>query len=333
VVLVVHDVSDEFARNRIDKEVLKCLFVHPEKETILVLNKIDKLSNKEVLLNLVTKLTGGFLNDKKFIDEKSKSPKKRIKEFDYDTIFSKTAEKLGIKLNTNANKEVLKLIDELKECEKFLLDNKAKLADLKTDDSKFEDKVEEKVEPKQQTALDKLLSEANSSVAKLAETALSAKEFKKDLLNTTNWHLYYKKLSSIDLLIRGKAHWPYFNQVFMVSAQLNDGVEELKQYLLSRAKPGPWFFTRSLATDQAPKDLAEMLIREKLLKYLPNEVPYQLGLETTFWEVDHNDTLNVIVNIIPASKKSNVKRNTVSYCFDFFQMKPISICLYFFFRL
>jgi hypothetical protein len=269
-----------------------------------------------MLLNLVTTLTGGYLNDKKFIDNKSK-PKKRVennKGFDYDAIFSKTAQKLGIKLNSSANSEVLKLIDELKACESFLLDNKLKLDKPKTDDNQKEaDEDKKKVEvEKTESPLEKLLAEANSGVSKLSEIAISAKEFKKDLQNTTNWHVYYKKLSAIDLLIRGKAHWPYFNQVFMVSAQHNDGVEELKQYLLTRAQPGPWQFSRSLATDQVPKDMAEMLIREKMLKYLPNEVPYQLGLETTFWEIDNNDILNIIVNIVPASKKSNIKRNTVS---------------------
>ena len=55
LVCVVHDISDEFAKDYIDKEILKCLFAHPEKEIILVINKTDKLKNKNILL-------GKFIN-------------------------------------------------------------------------------------------------------------------------------------------------------------------------------------------------------------------------------------------------------------------------------
>ena len=50
LVCIVHDVSDQYTKDGIDREMLKCLFAHPEKETILILNKTDKLKYKNVLL-------------------------------------------------------------------------------------------------------------------------------------------------------------------------------------------------------------------------------------------------------------------------------------------
>lgn len=52
-----------------------------------------------------------------------------------------------------------------------------------------------------------------------------------------------------------KTHWPFFNQVFMVWAKMNEGVEERRRYLFAREKPGPWLFSRNLLTDQMPQDL------------------------------------------------------------------------------
>jgi hypothetical protein len=43
-VCVVHDVSNHWLRFKLDEEILKCLYAHPEKEAILILNKV-KLTN------------------------------------------------------------------------------------------------------------------------------------------------------------------------------------------------------------------------------------------------------------------------------------------------
>lgn len=40
LVCVVHDVSNSWLRFKLDEEILKCLYAHPEKETILILNKV-----------------------------------------------------------------------------------------------------------------------------------------------------------------------------------------------------------------------------------------------------------------------------------------------------
>jgi hypothetical protein len=40
LVCVVHDVSNHWVRFKLDEEILKCLYAHPEKEAILILNKV-----------------------------------------------------------------------------------------------------------------------------------------------------------------------------------------------------------------------------------------------------------------------------------------------------
>lgn len=42
------------------------------------------------------------------------------------------------------------------------------------------------------------------------------------------------------------------------------------------AKPGPWQYHSDVLTDQSPEAVCTNMIREKLLEYLPQEVPYSL---------------------------------------------------------
>lgn len=67
-----------------------------------------------------------------------------------------------------------------------------------------------------------------------------------------------------------------------------------QRYLLMQAKPGPWEFHSDVLTSQSPQEICDNIIREKLLEYLPLEVPYgvtQVGMcpgrlshELFYWE-------------------------------------------------
>lgn len=97
----------------------------------------------------------------------------------------------------------------------------------------------------------------------------------------------------------------------MVSAKHNDGVNDLKRYLFTRAKPGKWIFTRNMLTDQMPQEMAEMCVREKMLENMSDEIPYEIGLEIAHWEIDINDCLNIAINIIPGYSKYKYNRHMV----------------------
>lgn len=55
-----------------------------------------------------------------------------------------------------------------------------------------------------------------------------------------------------------------------------------QQYLLAQAKPGPWEFHSGVLTSQTPEEICANKIREKLLEYLPEEVPY--GVQQVWME-------------------------------------------------
>lgn len=60
------------------------------------------------------------------------------------------------------------------------------------------------------------------------------------------------------------------------------------------AKPGPWQYHSEVLTDQSPEDVCINAVREKLLEYLPQEVPYnitQVKLNSTLLHPD-NDFLH-----------------------------------------
>uniref|UniRef100_A0A674IU20 GTPase Era, mitochondrial n=1 Tax=Terrapene triunguis TaxID=2587831 RepID=A0A674IU20_9SAUR len=65
LVLVLVDVSERWTQNRLNPQVLQCLSQFPQIPSILVMNKVDLLKRKALLLDLVTELTEGVVNGKK----------------------------------------------------------------------------------------------------------------------------------------------------------------------------------------------------------------------------------------------------------------------------
>ncbi|XP_069883431.1 GTPase Era, mitochondrial [Dipodomys merriami] len=65
LVVVLVDVSDKWTRNRLSPQVLQCLTQFSQVPSVLVLNKVDCLKQKSVLLELTTALTEGVVNGKK----------------------------------------------------------------------------------------------------------------------------------------------------------------------------------------------------------------------------------------------------------------------------
>ncbi|KAM5272651.1 GTPase Era, mitochondrial [Ctenodactylus gundi] len=65
LVIVLVDVSDKWTRNQISPQLLKCLKQFSQVPSILVLNKVDCLKQKGVLLELTAALTEGVVNGKK----------------------------------------------------------------------------------------------------------------------------------------------------------------------------------------------------------------------------------------------------------------------------
>lgn len=92
--------------------------------------------------------------------------------------------------------------------------------------------------------------------------------------------------------------WPNFSRVFMVSALTGDGIEELKRYVLSAAKPGDWKFPAHLITTQNPEALVMMTVKEKLLDLLDHELPYVIRMRIASWCVTRTGTLCVSIDLL-----------------------------------
>uniref|UniRef100_A0A7N8WJR9 GTPase Era, mitochondrial n=1 Tax=Mastacembelus armatus TaxID=205130 RepID=A0A7N8WJR9_9TELE len=100
--------------------------------------------------------------------------------------------------------------------------------------------------------------------------------------------------------------WPHFKDVFMLSSVDREDVETLKSYFMVAAKPGSWQYHSGVLTDQSPEDLCTNIIREKLLEYLPQEVPYSMTQAVEFWQEGESGELNISVKLY-ATKDTHMK--------------------------
>ncbi|OBS67377.1 hypothetical protein A6R68_04079, partial [Neotoma lepida] len=200
LVVVLVDVSDKWTRSQLSPQVLQCLTRFSRVPSILVLNKVDCLKQKSVLLELTAALTEGVVNGKK----------------------------LSIK-----------------------------------------------------QALHSHLGTQGPSPATKDPNAHSVRNSQ-------------------------RTGWPYFQEIFMLSALNNKDVNTLKQYLLAQTKPGPWEFHSGVLTSQTPEEICANKIREKLLEYLPEEVPYSVQQRTVMWEEGPSGELVIQQNLL-VPKESHMR--------------------------
>ncbi|CAH1154649.1 unnamed protein product [Phaedon cochleariae] len=89
--------------------------------------------------------------------------------------------------------------------------------------------------------------------------------------------------------------WPFFQEIFMVSALTGDGLEDIKKYLLNSAKRGKWIFPEKTWTDQISETVILNTVKATLLNFLPQEIPYQLTPLIEYLNVDQNDVITTVV--------------------------------------
>ena len=75
-----------------------------------------------------------------------------------------------------------------------------------------------------------------------------------------------------------------FTDVFMISAETGDGVEDLVKALALRLREGPFLFPEDQLTDAPMRMMSAEITREHLFRQLHDEVPYALTVETEAWE-------------------------------------------------
>ncbi|NXX62397.1 ERAL1 GTPase, partial [Scopus umbretta] len=245
LVLVLVDVSDHWTRNCLSKEVLKCLSQFPQIPSVLVLNKVDLLKKKFILLELVTELTEGIVNGKK-LEVRS--------AFEHN---SSSSAKSPLQITRVSPPE-----SSAREPHKS---------------------PQETVQAQESAGLD------NSGDRRASESSLVTEEAQGP-----------KHCGPRDL--ENMKGWPCFQEIFMLAALHGEEVDTLKRYLLMQAKPGPWEFHSGVLTSQSPQEICDNIIREKILEYLPLEVPYGVVQVTEIWEEGPSGELLIVQNLLVPRK-------------------------------
>ncbi|XP_066189479.1 GTPase Era, mitochondrial isoform X1 [Sylvia atricapilla] len=236
LVLVLVDVSDHWTRNSLSKEVLKCLSQFPHIPSVLVLNKVDILKKKFLLLEIATDLTEGIVNGKKL---EVKSTLKRD---------SRSLAKPPFHIT------------------------QASPPESKVQGSSF---GQEKNQAQEGSGLDRSSDVGGTGTGEAQGPKHHEPENLKD--------------------VKG---WPHFQEIFMLAALQGEEVDTLKRYLLMQAKPGPWEFHSDVLTNQSPQEICDNIIREKVLEYLPLEVPYGVTQVTEVWEEGECGELLIVQSLL-----------------------------------
>jgi GTP-binding protein Era len=91
-----------------------------------------------------------------------------------------------------------------------------------------------------------------------------------------------------------------FDEVFMISAETGDGVDDLVKALAKRLPEGPWHYPADQISDMPMREIAAEITREQLFRQLHAELPYALTVEQESWEDFADGSLRVGQQIIVA---------------------------------
>ncbi|XKL67415.1 hypothetical protein PGB90_002906 [Kerria lacca] len=126
--------------------------------------------------------------------------------------------------------------------------------------------------------------------------------------NERDQHSYHgNSITEAELqdIVNEQSGWPHFKDVFMISALTGDGVGDIQLYLMKFAKYGKWIFPSSVFTDQNEVTVIRNCVFSKLLDYLPNVIPYNLGIEIEYMNIASDGS--VIAIILINTKNERIK--------------------------
>lgn len=92
-----------------------------------------------------------------------------------------------------------------------------------------------------------------------------------------------------------------FNEIFMISALKNDGINEMLNALASVMPESPYLFDAADAVDVPDNLYLAELTREKIYKYIHQELPYHINVVTERVDVDADGVLDIYQKIVVAN--------------------------------
>lgn len=93
-----------------------------------------------------------------------------------------------------------------------------------------------------------------------------------------------------------------FNQIFMISAMKNDGVGDMLESLANVMPESPYLFEPHDATDVPDNLYLAELTREKVYRYIHQELPYHINVVTERVDVDDEGVLDIYQKIVVQSE-------------------------------
>ncbi len=93
-----------------------------------------------------------------------------------------------------------------------------------------------------------------------------------------------------------------FNEIFMISALKNDGINEMLNALAAVMPASPYLFDATDAVDVPDNLYLAELTREKIYKYIHQELPYHINVVTEKVDVDADGVLDIYQKIVVASE-------------------------------
>lgn len=96
-----------------------------------------------------------------------------------------------------------------------------------------------------------------------------------------------------------------FNDIMAISAQEGFNVEQLKLMIISYLEEGPMYYEEDQITDQTMREMAEDIVREKLLYLLSEEVPHGTAVEIEEFKQRPDKALYDIGAVIYCDKESH----------------------------
>ena len=99
-----------------------------------------------------------------------------------------------------------------------------------------------------------------------------------------------------------------FTEIFMISAETGDGVDDLLDNLTELLPNGPWLYPKDQISDMPSRLLAAEITREKVYLQLHQELPYAVTVETEKWEQgdDGSAKVNQIIYVQKPGQKAIV---------------------------
>lgn len=92
-----------------------------------------------------------------------------------------------------------------------------------------------------------------------------------------------------------------FREIFMISAMKNDGVAEILTSLAAVMPASPYLFDAADATDVPDNLYLAELTREKVYRYIHQELPYHINVVTERVDVDAEGVLDIYQKIVVQS--------------------------------